>query len=200
MPPATAAAAGAGAAGAGLAGAAGASLAGAGFAGASLAGAGLAGASLAGAGLMGVGLTRAGLAGVAVAGGCGLGSGGGSGDGRCGSLGLERRLEAEEVAQVGLGLHKVGHLALVEEAGEVSLHFGAAAEAHAQRKQGPQVVLHQRVALLAVQTALPRLLGALVAALGRRGGVGEKKQAFVSEHEVVNRITEHKRELALVAS
>lgn len=70
-------------------------------------------------------------------------------------------LEAKQVAQVDLGVDKVGDLALVEQPIEVGLHFGAPADAQTEGEEAPQVLLHGGQ-LVAVQALLPRLLGPAV--------------------------------------
>lgn len=70
-------------------------------------------------------------------------------------------LEGEEAAQVDLGVHIVGNLALVEEPVEVGLHFGAAGDVQTEGEEAPQVLLHGGQ-LAAVQPLLPGLLGSLV--------------------------------------
>lgn len=59
----------------------------------------------------------------------------------------------------------VGDFALVEEAGQVGLHFGLAGDAHPHREEPPQVVLHQGALAVARQTLLPALTAALVTLL-----------------------------------
>lgn len=65
-------------------------------------------------------------------------------------------LDAEQTPQVDLRVHVVRDLAFVEEARQVGLHFGSSGDAHAQREQVVQVLLHQGK-VVAVQTLLPRL-------------------------------------------
>lgn len=75
-----------------------------------------------------------------------------------GSLHRTALLHLEQVAQVDLGVHEVRDLPLVEEARQVGLHFGASGDAHAQREEAAQVLLHRRL-LVSIQTLLPGLLG-----------------------------------------